>query len=157
MWGVGVIAYLLVSGGVSPFWGGNRYRTMAKTLSCDYTMDLPNFEHISENGKDFITKLLVLDPKVKFIEKIKFIMISFTTQKRQTADECLVHPWLTDNRVNFTQRFFQITSLFQVYVEVLHSLQTSWMKGILARRRWHRWYHAITAMNRMKMLSCDSR
>ena len=72
MWGVGVIAYLLVSGGVSPFWGGNRYRTMAKTLSCDYTMDLPSFEHISENGKDFITKLLVLDPKVKFIEKVKF-------------------------------------------------------------------------------------
>ena len=64
MWGVGVIAYLLVSGGVSPFWGGNRYRTMAKTLSCDYTMDLPNFEHISHHGKDFISKLLVLDPKV---------------------------------------------------------------------------------------------
>jgi serine/threonine protein kinase len=105
MWGVGVIAYLLVSGGVSPFWGGNRYRTMAKTLSCDYTMDLPNFEHISENGKDFITKLLVLDPKVKFIEKVKFIMICFTTQKRQTADECLVHPWLTDNRVKFESAF----------------------------------------------------
>ena len=65
MWGVGVIAYLLVSGGQSPFWGGNRYRTMAKTLSCDYTMDLPNFEHISENGKDFISKLLMLNPKVK--------------------------------------------------------------------------------------------
>ena len=64
MWGVGVIAYLLVSGGQSPFWGGNRYRTMAKTLSCDYTMDLPNFEHISENGKDFISKLLMLNPKV---------------------------------------------------------------------------------------------
>lgn len=72
MWGVGVIAYLLVSGGVSPFWGGNRYRTMAKTLSCDYTMDLPNFEHISEHGKDFIRKLLVLDPKVEYIEKVKF-------------------------------------------------------------------------------------
>ena len=41
-----------------------RYRTMAKTLSCDYTMDLPNFEHISHHGKDFISKLLVLDPKV---------------------------------------------------------------------------------------------
>ena len=72
MWGVGVIAYLLVSGGVSPFWGGNRYRTMAKTLSCDYTMDLPNFEHISENGKDFISKLLVLDPKVGLIKKLNF-------------------------------------------------------------------------------------
>ena len=38
--------------------------------------------------------------------------------------------------------------MMQVYVEVLYSLQTTWMKGILARRRWHRWYHAITAMNR---------
>jgi len=125
MWGVGVIAYLLVSGGVSPFWGGNRYRTMAKTLTCDYTLDLPNFEHISPHGKDFISKLLVLDPK-----------------KRLTAAECLSHPWMTDNRV---------------YVEVLHSLQTSWMRAILARRRWHRWYHAITAMNRMRQLSFDSR
>ena len=25
MWGVGSIAYLLLSGGKSPFWGGNRY------------------------------------------------------------------------------------------------------------------------------------
>ena len=41
-----------------------RYRTMAKTLTCDYTLDLPNFEHISHHGKDFISKLLVLDPKV---------------------------------------------------------------------------------------------
>jgi len=125
MWGVGVIAYLLVSGGVSPFWGGNRYRTMAKTLSCDYTMDTQNFQHISANGKDFISRLLVLSPL-----------------ERQTAGQALQHPWLTDN---------------SIHVEVLHSLQTSWMRGILARRRWHRWYHAITAMNRMKALSFDSR
>jgi len=26
------IIFLLVSGGISPFWAGNRYRTMAKTL-----------------------------------------------------------------------------------------------------------------------------
>jgi len=120
MWGVGVITYTLLSGGVSPFWGGNRYRTMAKTLSCDYTLDLPNFEHVSEAGKDFIKKLLVLEPS-----------------ERQTAAETLQHPWLTDNRV---------------YVEVLYSLQTSWMKGMLARRRWQRWYNAIAAMNRMKQL-----
>ena len=24
MWGVGAIAFILLSGGVSPFWGGNR-------------------------------------------------------------------------------------------------------------------------------------
>merc|ERR550519_3095866 len=120
MWGLGVIAYLLLSGGVSPFWAGNRYRTMAKVLSCDYTLDLPNFEHVSEDGKDFIKKLLVLEPS-----------------ERQTAAQTLQHPWLTDNRV---------------YVEVLYSLQTSWMKGMLARRRWQRWYNAIAAMNRMKQL-----
>ena len=142
MWSVGVIAYLLVSGGQSPFWGGNRYRTMAKTLSCDYTMDLPNFEHISENGKDFISKLLMLNPKVKFQQVVQLLTNFSIFQERQSADECLSHPWLTDNRV---------------YVEVLYSLQTSWMKGILARRRWHRWYHAITAMNRMKMMSADTR
>ena len=28
-----MITYTLLSGGVSPFWGGNRYRTMAKVLS----------------------------------------------------------------------------------------------------------------------------
>ncbi len=44
-------------------------------------------------------------------------------------------------------RFCRILCV-QVYVEVLHTLETAWMKGILARRRWHRWYHAIIAMNR---------
>ena len=67
MWGVGVIAYLLVSGGVSPFWGGNRYRTMANTLSCNFTFELENFEKISEDAKSFISNLLILDPKVQSI------------------------------------------------------------------------------------------
>ena len=40
----------------------------------------------------------------------------------------------------------------QVYVEVLHTLETAWMKGLLARRRWHRWYHAIVAMNRYPII-----
>eukprot|EP00090_Calanus_glacialis_P019352 TRINITY_DN29735_c0_g1_i1.p1 TRINITY_DN29735_c0_g1~~TRINITY_DN29735_c0_g1_i1.p1 ORF type:complete len:113 (-),score=32.54 TRINITY_DN29735_c0_g1_i1:34-333(-) len=97
---------------------------MAKTLKCDYTFDLPNFEKISENAKDFISKLLVLQ-----------------SQNRFSALECLSHPWLTDNRV---------------YVDVLHTLQTAWMKGILARRRWHRWYHAITAMRRIRKMSAES-
>ena len=64
MWGVGSIAYLLISGGVSPFWAGNRYRTMAKTLSCDYTFELSNFEKISDEAKDFVSKLLLLQPQV---------------------------------------------------------------------------------------------
>ena len=64
MWGVGAIAYLLLSGGVSPFWGGNRYRTMARTLKCEYNFDLPNFEKVTDTAKDFISKLLVLNAEV---------------------------------------------------------------------------------------------
>ena len=56
-----------------------------QTLSCDYTLDLPNFEHVSEDGKDFIKKLLVLEPS-----------------ERQTAAQTLQHPWLTDNRVGLS-------------------------------------------------------
>ena len=48
-------------------------------------MDLPNFSHISEHGQDFIRGLLVLEPA-----------------QRQTATECLAHPWLTDNRVRWS-------------------------------------------------------
>ena len=32
-WGVGVIAFMLITGGRSPFYGGNRFRTMAKILT----------------------------------------------------------------------------------------------------------------------------
>lgn len=103
MWGVGSIAFLLVSGGVSPFWAGNRsglwqcndvrdkpflsflprYRTMAKILKCQYTFEMPNFDKISHHAKDFISSLLVLNPEERF-----------------SAEQCLNHPWLTDNRVS---------------------------------------------------------
>ena len=59
-----------------------RYRTMARTLSCDYNFELPNFAKVTDTAKDFISRLLVLE-----------------AEHRLTADQCLAHPWLTDNRV----------------------------------------------------------
>merc|ERR1712154_274503 len=54
-----------------------------------------------------------------------------------SADECLRHPWLTN----------------EDETDVLKTLETSWMKQVLARRRWHRWYHAVRAMQRIRKLS----
>ena len=58
MWGLGVVAYLMVSGGMSPFWAGSRYRIMARILKCEYNFDLPNFQLVSKNAIDFIKSTL---------------------------------------------------------------------------------------------------
>lgn len=81
-WGIGVIAYQLLSGGVSPFFAMNRFRTMARVLDCDYTLDRPEFAKTSAEAKDFISTLLVVD-----------------AAKRMTADQCLSHAWLRDDKL----------------------------------------------------------
>ena len=58
MWGLGVIAYLLVSGGVSPFFDTSRYKIMSNILHCQYNFDQPNFALLSDEATDFISKLL---------------------------------------------------------------------------------------------------
>ena len=57
--GVGVIAYMLVSGGVSPFWAGNRYRTMAKVITFIFSM------------VDIIIRVDILVIVIFFVDKIK--------------------------------------------------------------------------------------
>ena len=67
MWSVGVVAYTLLSGGKSPFYCGSRYRTMARTLSCEYDLTIPELEHISPQAKDLVTKLLVTDSTQRYV------------------------------------------------------------------------------------------
>ena len=54
MWGLGVIAYLLVSGGVSPFFDTSRYKIMS------------NIALLSDEATDFISKLLGKINQTKF-------------------------------------------------------------------------------------------
>lgn len=121
-WGIGIISYMLISGGKSPFFGGHRFRTMANILTGQYQLSLP---HISNEAKDFIRELLINQPA-----------------RRRSADSCLEHSWLTDKTE---------------YAESLYTLETTWMKQLLARRRWQRWFNAVRAMQRIRKISAAGR
>ncbi|XP_064634593.1 myosin light chain kinase, smooth muscle-like isoform X2 [Lineus longissimus] len=76
MWSVGVICYVLLSG-LSPFMGDSDMETLGNVTACDWSFDFKEFEEISDTAKDFISKLLVADPK-----------------KRMTSEESSKHSWL---------------------------------------------------------------
>jgi hypothetical protein len=95
MWAIGVLAYVLLSG-LSPFAGASDIDTLKNVKACDWSFDEEAFKNVSEEGRDFIRKLLV---KKK--------------EKRLTAHECLMHPWLTGDHSHKTleiarNRFFAI-------------------------------------------------
>uniref|UniRef100_A0AC34RIM6 Twitchin n=1 Tax=Panagrolaimus sp. JU765 TaxID=591449 RepID=A0AC34RIM6_9BILA len=76
MWSVGVLSYILLSG-LSPFGGETDEETLKHVKDCDWNMDDPAFNGISENAKDFIKKLLLMEP-----------------HQRLTVHEALDHSWL---------------------------------------------------------------
>jgi len=72
IWSVGVITYILLCG-YPPFYGNNMIKNIVKAM---YEFHSPAWDTISDLAKDFISKVLVTDPK-----------------KRPTAKECNTHPW----------------------------------------------------------------
>ncbi|KAH6585771.1 hypothetical protein BASA61_006755 [Batrachochytrium salamandrivorans] len=86
MWSLGVITYVLLSG-YTPFWGGETNSTTALYQSIvegKYEFDPEYWGNISSDAKDFISKLLLVDPSA-----------------RMTANVALLHPWLnTDSAVD---------------------------------------------------------
>ncbi|GIX87268.1 twitchin, partial [Caerostris extrusa] len=78
--------------GLSPFAGDNDVETLKNVRACDWEFDDEAFVNISNEGKDFISKLLTR-----------------SKDKRMTAHECLEHPWLKgdlshDTRVRIPSR-----------------------------------------------------
>ncbi|CAH1785276.1 unnamed protein product [Owenia fusiformis] len=86
MWAVGVLSYVLLSG-LSPFAGEDDLETLQHVKRCDWEFDPDAFKNISEEGKDFIKKLLVRQPG-----------------RRITVHECLEHPWLLGDHSNLNTR-----------------------------------------------------
>ncbi|KAF7706696.1 myosin light chain kinase 3 isoform X1 [Silurus meridionalis] len=78
MWSLGVITYMLLSG-LSPFLGDDDNETLNNILACQWNFEESEFLGISEEAKDFISKLLV-----------------YNKSWRIGAGEALKHPWLSD-------------------------------------------------------------
>jgi len=81
MWSVGVITYILLSG-YSPFMGDTDAETQSNIIKNLYDFDEPEFDLISSNAKDFISRLLILNAR-----------------NRVSATECLNHPWLLEQDI----------------------------------------------------------
>ncbi|KAJ2997941.1 hypothetical protein HDV02_005036 [Globomyces sp. JEL0801] len=89
MWSLGVITYILLCG-YPPFFDLNNAELFKKIMAGKYQFDRPWWDKISETGielyllillaKDFITRLLVVDPNVRW-----------------TAKMALEHPFITDH------------------------------------------------------------
>lgn len=79
LWSLGVITYILLCG-YPPFFDQNNTELFKKIMSGRYQFDRPWWDNVSDKAKDFIRKLLVLDP-----------------MQRMTATQALQHPFIVDS------------------------------------------------------------
>jgi len=76
LWSIGVITYILLCG-FPPFYNESLNKLFEEILHAEYDFPEEYWAHISDNAKDFVSKLLVVDPS-----------------RRLTAAEALKHPWI---------------------------------------------------------------
>ncbi|ORY52947.1 Pkinase-domain-containing protein [Rhizoclosmatium globosum] len=79
LWSLGVITYILLCG-YPPFYDQNNVELFKQIMTGKYEFDKPWWDNISDNAKDFIRKLLVLDPHA-----------------RSTARTALSHPFILEH------------------------------------------------------------
>ncbi|NXA35005.1 MYLK3 kinase, partial [Eudromia elegans] len=119
MWSVGVITYMLLSG-LSPFLGETDAETMNYVVNCSWDFDAEAFEQLSEEAKDFISRLLVKEKSC-----------------RLSATQCLKHEWLNNLPAKAKKSKCRLKSqlLLQSY---------------MAQRKWKKHFYAVAAANRLK-------
>jgi len=76
LWSVGVITYLILCG-FPPFYGDSLPEVFEQIMKAEYDFPEPYWNDISKEAKDFIGRLLVVDPK-----------------KRYNATQALEHVWI---------------------------------------------------------------
>ncbi|XP_074641513.1 phosphorylase b kinase gamma catalytic chain, skeletal muscle/heart isoform-like [Tubulanus polymorphus] len=98
MWAIGVIMYTLLVG-CPPFWHRKQIYMLRSIMEGKYEFRSPEWDDISDQPKDLISKLLVVDPK-----------------QRLTASQCLEHPFLAlEQKIHVMRQFFPRRK-FKAYV-----------------------------------------
>jgi len=78
MWAVGILLYILLSGRL-PFSGEEDQELYANIIECQLEWKSPQFDTVSDDAKDLISKLVTLEPT-----------------DRLTASQALQHRWITN-------------------------------------------------------------
>lgn len=109
MWACGVILYTLLSGS-PPFWHRRQVIMLRMIMEGNYSFSSPEWDDISEQAKDLIRNLLVVDPT-----------------KRFTAEQALNSAFfardLIPERVFFARKTFKVYILAIMTIERLKTLK----------------------------------
>ncbi|XP_072527796.1 myosin light chain kinase 3 [Salminus brasiliensis] len=120
MWSVGVITYMLLSG-LSPFLGESDTETMNNILHSNWDFDAEAFENVSEEAKDFISRLLVS-----------------AKCSRLSASCCMKHSWLNNLEEKAKRHRVRLKSQMRL------------QSYLAAHRQWKKHFYAVAAANRLK-------
>ncbi|XP_063604789.1 death-associated protein kinase 1-like isoform X2 [Penaeus indicus] len=119
MWAIGVITYILLSG-ASPFLGDSQQETYNNITAVDFAFDDEDFSGTSDLAKDFISQLLIKDPR-----------------HRMSAEQSLAHPWMApQSKEQEIERRDAQTNMDN-------------FKSYQARRRWKHSLKVVTLCNRL--------
>lgn len=86
LWAMGVISFILLSG-TMPFDDENRTRLYRHIMKVDYSYSGEHWKDVSQLAKDFIDRLLTVDPS-----------------QRLTSSQALRHPWIVTNAATSSQK-----------------------------------------------------